>query len=73
MNPLFKTLGNMPASGMMGNFGQIIQQFQQFKANFQGDPEAEVQRLLQSGRISQEQLNQLQQAAQKGWKDSIPR
>lgn len=64
MNPLFKALGNMPASGMMGNFGQIIQQFQQFKANFQGDPEAEVQRLLQSGRISQEQLNQLQQAAQ---------
>lgn len=64
MNPLFKALGNTPVSGLMGNFGQIIQQFNRFKANFQGDPEAEVKRLLQSGRISQEQLNQLQQAAQ---------
>ena len=40
-----------------------LQQFQQFKANFQGDPKAEVEKLLQSGRLNQRQLNQLQQMA----------
>ncbi|WP_444117765.1 hypothetical protein [Alistipes putredinis] len=65
-NPLFNVLsGGMPAmSGPMGQFGQMMQQFQQFKANFQGDPKAEVQKLLQSGKMSQEQLNQLQAMAQ---------
>ena len=42
----------------------MMQQFQQFKANFQGDPKAEVQKLLQSGKMSQNQLNQLQAMAQ---------
>ena len=65
-NPLFNVLsGGMPAmSGFMGQFGQMMQQFQQFKANFQGDPKAEVQKLLHSGKMSQEQLNQLQAMAQ---------
>lgn len=64
-NPLFNALGGgvpvMP--GPMGQFGQMMQQFQQFKANFQGDPKAEVQKLLQSGKMSQEQLNWLQTMA----------
>lgn len=62
-NPLFNALGggNLPA---VGQFGQMMQQFQQFKANFQGDPRQEVQKLLQSGRMSQQQLNQLQAMAQ---------
>lgn len=65
-NPLFNVLsGGMPAmSGPVGQFGQMMQQFQQFKASFQGDPKAEVQKLLQSGKMSQEQLNQLQAMAQ---------
>lgn len=65
-NPLFNALGcGMPGiPGSMGQFGQMMQQFQQFKANFQGDPKAEVQKLLQSGKMSQEQLNQLQAMAQ---------
>ena len=65
-NPLFNALGGgMPGiPGPMGQFGQMMQQFQQFKANFQGDPKAEVQKLLQSGKMSQEQLNQLQAMAQ---------
>ena len=64
-NPLFDVLGGgMPAMpGPMGQFGQMMQQFQQFKANFQGDPKADVQKLLQSGRMSQGQLNQLQAMA----------
>lgn len=61
-NPLFQALGGqMP--GPMGQFQRIMQQFQQFKAGFQGDPQQEVQKLLQSGKINQEQLNQLQQMA----------
>ena len=60
-NPLFNALGGgMPqVNGPM----QMIQQFMQFKQNFKGDPKAEVQKMLQSGRISQQQLNQVQQMA----------
>ena len=60
-NPLFNALGGgMPqGNGPM----QMIQQFMQFKLNFKGDPKADVQKLLQSGQISQQQLNQVQQMA----------
>ena len=47
----------------MMQFQQIMNQFQQFKQSFQGDPKAEVEKLLQSGKMSQQQLNQLQQMA----------
>lgn len=66
-NPVFNLLGgmgggmNMP--GPMGNFQQMMQQFQQFQKTFQGDPQQEVQKLLQSGKMSQQQLDQLQQVA----------
>lgn len=65
-NPLFQTLGGgmPPMPGPMGNFAQMMQQFNQFRANFQGDPKEEVEKLLQSGRMSQQQLNQLQGMAQ---------
>lgn len=62
-NPLFNALGGNQMPGPLGNFVQMMQQFQQFKANFQGDPKAEVQKLLQSGKMSQQQLDQLQAAA----------
>ena len=60
-NPLFNALGGgMPqGNGPM----QMIQQFMQFKQNFKGDPKAEDEKMLQSGRISQQQLNQVQQMA----------
>lgn len=48
---------------MMGQFQNMMRQFQQFKQSFQGDPKAEVEKLVQSGKISQQQLNQLQQMA----------
>ena len=59
-NPLFNVLGGgMPqGNGPM----QMIQQFMQFKQNFKGDPRA-VEKMLQSGKISQQQLNQVQQMA----------
>lgn len=60
-NPFMTALGG--GQGPMGNFVQMMQQFKQFKANFQGDPKAEVEKLLQSGKLNQQQLNQLQQMA----------
>jgi hypothetical protein len=63
-NPLFNALGGGKMPGTMGQFQQMMQQFQQFRQNFQGDPKQEVQKLLQSGKMSQQQLNQLQAMAQ---------
>lgn len=63
-NPLFNALGGNNMPGPMGQFQQMMQQFQQFRANFQGDPKKEVEKLLQSGQMSQQQLNQLQAMAQ---------
>lgn len=59
-NPLFQMLGKPQNNGPM----QMMQQFMQFKQSFKGDPKAEVQKMLQSGRISQAQLDQVQQMAQ---------
>lgn len=63
-NPLFNALGGGKMPGVMGQFQQMMQQFQQFRNNFQGDPKQEVEKLLQSGKMSQQQLNQLQAMAQ---------
>lgn len=62
-NPLFQALGGGQMPGRMGQFQNMVQQFRQFQQTFQGDPKAEVEKLVQSGRISQQQLNQLQQMA----------
>ena len=55
--------GRNPMVNMMG----MMQKYQQFKQAMGGDPEAaraEVQRLLDSGQMTQEQYNQLAQMAQ---------
>lgn len=59
-NPLFQAVGG----GMNPQFQNLLQRFQQFKSTFQGNPQQEVQKMLQSGKISQQQLNQAQQFAQ---------
>lgn len=64
-NPFMAALGGWQMPGPMNNFAQMMQQFQQFKANFRGDPKAEVEKLLQSGKLNQQQLNQLQQMAKR--------
>lgn len=58
MNPLFQQMNNM--SGLPN----IVQQFQQFKQAFKGDPRQQIQQMLNSGRISQTQYNQAVQLAQ---------
>lgn len=57
---LFNALSNNPMNGMMG----LVQQFMQFKSNFKGDARAQVQQMLNSGRVSQAQYNQAVQMAQ---------
>lgn len=42
---------------------QMIQQFNQFKNSFTGDPKQAVMNLLQSGQMNQQQLDQLQSMA----------
>ena len=57
-NSLFDQYGGMPNRN-------IIQEFQNFRKSMQGkNPQEEINKLLQSGRISQQQLNQAQQMAQ---------
>lgn len=59
MNSLFndfKPQQNNP----MNNF---LNQFNQFKSTFTGNPEQQVKQLLSSGRMSQEQFNQFAQTA----------
>lgn len=41
----------------------MMQQFQQFKSSFTGNPQQQVMQLLNSGKMSQEQFNQLQMIA----------
>lgn len=45
------------------NFVNLLNQFNNFKRNFKGDPKQKVQELLNSGQMTQEQLNQLEQMA----------
>lgn len=61
-NPLFQALGGGQMPGQMGQFQNMVQQFRQFQQTFQGNPKAEVEKLVQSGKITQ-QLNQMQQMA----------
>ena len=56
-----------PVFGAMGgqNGGNIMQQFQKFMQQMKGkNPQEEINKLLQSGKVSQQQLNQAQQQAQ---------
>lgn len=57
-NPLFGMMHNqMPMNG-------LLQKFQQFQRMFRGDPQQQVQQLLNSGKVSQQQYNQAVQMAQ---------
>ena len=51
-NPLFSMLGNQ------NPMNAIMQRFQQFQQTFRGDPRQQVQQLLNSGKVNQQQYNQ---------------
>lgn len=46
------------------NQSGFVQRFQQFKNSFHGNPQEQVQQLLNSGRVSQDQYNRAVQMAQ---------
>jgi len=56
-NPLFGML-----SGQM-QMNPMLQKFNQFRQMFKGDPQQQVQQMLNSGKISQAQYNQAVQMA----------
>lgn len=64
-NSLYHMLGNnMPQmGGPFGNMMQMMQKYNEFKNTFQGDPQQQLQQMLNSGKISQAQLNQYVQMA----------
>lgn len=64
-NSLYNMLGNNTPQmgGPFGNMMQMMQKFSDFKKTFQGDPQQQIQQMLNSGQISQAQLNQYVQMA----------
>lgn len=58
-NPIFSMFGNQQPN----NFMNLINQFNQFKSTFSGNPQEKVQELLRSGQMTQEQFNQFSQMA----------
>lgn len=46
-----------------GNMQNLMAQFNQFKNSFQGNAQQQVQELLNSGRMTQSQFNQLKSIA----------
>lgn len=60
INPLYNVLNRNP--GVTGQNG-FMGRFQAFRQAFQGNPQEQVQKLLNSGRISQDQYNRAVQMA----------
>lgn len=60
MNQLFQQL-NQGQNGM-GN--DIVSRFNQFRQSFKGNPQEQIQQMLNSGRVSQAQYNDAVQKAQ---------
>ena len=61
-NPLFNILGGGKPS-LPGNILNLLSQFQRFRQMYNGDPKQQIQDMLNSGKISQEQYNQAVQMA----------
>ena len=58
-NPLYNAMG-IQSNPMT----DLIRQAKQFKNQFNGNPRQEVERLLQTGQMSQQDFNRLSQIAQ---------
>lgn len=57
MNPLFQQMNPMPQNN------NVMQRFMQFRRQFQGDPREQVQQLLNSGKVTQQQYDAAVQMA----------
>lgn len=58
MNQLYQQL-----NGNNNQYANLIQRWNQFKSGFNGDARAQVQELLNSGKVSQQQYSQAQALA----------
>lgn len=58
MNPLYNQFQS-PNSG-----NNLMQMYQQFRQSFQGNPQQQIQQLLNSGKVNQAQYNKAVQMAQ---------
>lgn len=63
MNSLFNDLQSTPSAQPLGQMGNFLTQFNQFRSNFVGNPEQQVKQLISSGRMSQQQFEQIAQTA----------
>lgn len=63
ISQLFKMFGGQQQPQTNNSLVNMINQFNQFRKNFNGDPKAQVQQLLDSGQMTQQQFQQLSQAA----------
>lgn len=57
MNQLFQMMGNNSP------YGNFMKQFNDFKKTITGNPQEQIQQMLNSGRITQAQYNQAVQKA----------
>lgn len=60
-------MANQLYNQMMGGGNQqnnFLQRFNQFRQNFSGNPQQQIQRMLNSGQITQNQYNRAVQQAQ---------
>ena len=62
ISSLFSMFGKQQPQ-MNSGLANMLSQFNQFRNNFKGDPRAQVQQLLDSGQMTQQQFQQLSQAA----------
>ena len=58
-NPLYNQIMNNQNQN-----NSFLQRFNQFRQNFNGNPQQQIQQMLNSGKISQEQYNRAVQQAQ---------
>lgn len=62
-NQLFNMLGGNNMLNPFGNMQNLMQRLNQFRQSFSGDAKQQVQQLLNSGKMTQNQYNQLSQLA----------
>ena len=60
-NPFYNALGGQTA--LPANMQNLIQRFNQFRQTFTGNPKQQIQQMLNSGQITQEQYNHAAQMA----------
>lgn len=61
MNPMLENfMQSIPLPAPIANIAKAMEMYRQFSDGFQGDPQAQVQQLLQSGQMTQEQYQQYQ-------------